>query len=86
MARQQFRGNVRHCRRFSSADVFVASLTASDRGRGCNVDDDDATNDDPRLVVRDGGLGRVDEVVVVVVVDAVVDVSSAKGVGGESCC
>ena len=86
MARQQFLGSVRHWRRVeSSAVVFVAtSLTASDNGRCCCCVEDFGTMKElPRLVVLDGGLGSVVDVAVVVAVDVVV--SSANGVGGESC-
>ena len=93
MARQQFLGSVRHCRLESSTDVFVdVSLTASDRGRCCCcVEDFGTTKELPRLVVLDGGLGSVFDIVaadvdVVVVVVGPANVSSANGVGGESCC
>jgi hypothetical protein len=74
MARQQFRGRVRHCRRESAFEV-AASLTASDSGREGFAFADAAVNAPARLVVRDGGRGSV---------DASGSDSSANGVGGDS--
>ena len=84
MARQQFRGNVRHFLRLSLfEELFLfESLTARDSGRWCTivvvVVVDETT---PRLVVRDGGRGSVADVEV----SAEFVKSSAKGVGGDSC-
>ena len=86
MARQQFRGNVRHFLRLSLfEELFLfESLTARDSGRWCTivvVVVVDVTT--PRLDVRDGGRGSVADVDVLQSAEFVK--SSAKGVGGDNC-